>query len=46
MNNIIEIENLHFSYKDESGNSSAEVLKGINLKIKKGEFVAVLGHNG
>ena len=23
-----------------------EVLKGINLEIKKGEFVAVLGHNG
>ena len=46
MNNIIEIKNLHFSYKDESGNSSAEVLKGIDLNIKEGEFVAVLGHNG
>ncbi|MBR0142077.1 MAG: energy-coupling factor transporter ATPase [Ruminococcus sp.] len=46
MNNIIEIKNLHFSYKDESGNSSAKVLKGINLNIKEGEFVAVLGHNG
>ena len=46
MKNIIEINNLHFSYKDETGKSSAEVLKGINLNIKEGEFVAVLGHNG
>ena len=46
MNNIIEIKNLHFSYKDESGNSAGEVLKGIDLNIKEGEFVAVLGHNG
>ncbi|MBR1592258.1 MAG: energy-coupling factor transporter ATPase [Ruminococcus sp.] len=46
MKNIIEIENLHFSYRDDTGNLSAEVLKGINLNIKEGEFVAVLGHNG
>ncbi|MBQ7009341.1 MAG: energy-coupling factor transporter ATPase [Ruminococcus sp.] len=48
MNNIIEIENLHFSYKnDYDENAPAkEVLKGIDLKIKKGEFIAVLGHNG
>lgn len=46
MENIIEISGLHFSYKSEENEYSAEVLKGIDLNIKKGEFVAVLGHNG
>ncbi len=46
MNNIIEIKNLHFFYESEDNTPSVEVLKGINLDIKKGEFVAVLGHNG
>ncbi|MBR6982234.1 MAG: energy-coupling factor transporter ATPase [Ruminococcus sp.] len=46
MENIIEIEDLHFSYKGNSETPDVEVLKGIDLTIKKGEFVAVLGHNG
>lgn len=46
MNNIIEIKNLHFFYESEDDTPSVEVLKGINLNIKKGEFIAVLGHNG
>ena len=46
MNNIIEIKNLHFFYESEDNTPSVEVLKGIDLDIKKGEFVAVLGHNG
>ena len=47
MENIIVSENLHFSYKnDEEGKTVKEVLKGLNLNIKKGELVAVLGHNG
>lgn len=45
MSNIIEIKDLHFSY-DSNGENPVEVLKGINLDIKEGEFVAVLGHNG
>lgn len=45
MNNIIEIRDLHFSYESE-GEKPVEVLKGINLDIEEGEFVAVLGHNG
>ena len=45
--NIIEIKDLHFSYEPTSENENPpEVLKGIDLTIKEGEFVAVLGHNG
>lgn len=46
MENIIEISGLHFSYPSDDGKDAAEVLKGIDLTIKEGEFVAVLGHNG
>lgn len=47
MENIIEIKDLHFSYSSGDEKSEPkEVLKGIDLNIKKGEFVAVLGHNG
>ena len=42
---MIEVNNLVYSYIAEDG-SCEEVLKNINLKIQKGEFVAVLGHNG
>ncbi|MBQ8614778.1 MAG: energy-coupling factor transporter ATPase [Ruminiclostridium sp.] len=48
--NIIEVKDLEFEYKnyDDDGNEteSSKVLKGINLSIPKGQFVAVLGHNG
>ncbi|MCQ2490184.1 MAG: energy-coupling factor transporter ATPase [Ruminococcus sp.] len=46
MGNIIEISGLHFSYPADEGAEASEVLKGIDLTIKEGEFVAVLGHNG
>lgn len=46
MKNIIEINDLHFSYPAEEGKEPAEVLKGIDLNIKEGEFTAILGHNG
>lgn len=46
MDNIIEIKGLHFRYDADGENPSPEILKGIDLDIKKGEFVAILGHNG
>ncbi len=39
---FIECRNLRFSYGEETG----EVLHGIDLDIEKGEFIALLGHNG
>ena len=38
---MIEVKNLHFSYP-----TGVEALKGINLTIDDGEFLAVMGQNG
>ncbi len=47
MGKMIEINNLRFHYEAEDENTVPEdVLKGIDLSIGQGEFVAVLGHNG
>lgn len=46
MSNIIEIKNLYFSYPSDEGSEPADVLKGVDLTIKEGEFTAILGHNG
>ncbi len=48
---LIEFENVSFSYpkdEDEINTSSAgsPVIENFNLKIEKGSFVAILGHNG
>lgn len=45
---MIEIKGLHFRYESENGDikPKEDVLKGIDLNIGRGEFVAVLGHNG
>ena len=48
--NIIEVKDLSFEYPvtDDEGNVIAgnKVLENINLEIPKGQFLAVLGHNG
>lgn len=46
---MIKIENLNFSYKnnsEENEKDSTLALNDLNLSIKEGEFVAILGHNG
>ncbi len=42
MNSVISFKDVHYTYPDDD----IETLKGINLEIEKGSFVAVLGHNG
>lgn len=43
----IKIENLTFFYNsDEEGRAPEDVLSNVSLNIKKGSFIAVLGHNG
>ena len=44
MEKYIEFEKVSFSYESEDSNT--EVLENFSLKINKGEFLAVLGHNG
>lgn len=50
MEEMIKAEDVRFYYQndfeDEAPKEPAEVLKGVSLGIKKGEFLAVLGHNG
>lgn len=41
---MIEIKDLNKSYK--IGKNSLHVLKGINLKVEEGEFVAIMGSSG
>jgi hypothetical protein len=44
---MIEIKDLYFSYENEGENKNPRnVINGVNLNIKEGEFVALLGHNG
>ena len=47
---IIKTENLSFTYfdgnLDEMKTDELPALKSINLSVKKGEYISVLGHNG
>lgn len=44
---FISAQNVCFSYSEfEEGKSAVNAVDGVSLDIKKGEFVALLGHNG
>lgn len=44
MNNHIELKNVTFSYGN--GEEKHDVIKNLNLNIRRGSFTVVLGHNG
>ena len=44
---LIKAENLTFTYPAQSGEEATyPVLHGVDLSIERGEYVAILGHNG
>ena len=44
--NMIVIDNLTYKYNSIEENTVKYAVKGVNLEVKKGEFLVVLGHNG
>ena len=46
MKDYIKAEDVTFSYEAQENEKAPEVLHGVTLGIRKGEFVALLGHNG
>ncbi len=44
MNDIVKIDNISFEYSQE--NIQSKALDELNLDIKRGEFVVIIGHNG
>lgn len=43
---ILKFDNVTFRYEGDEGITLAPAVENLSLEIKKGEFVAVLGHNG
>lgn len=39
--NVIDVEDIHFAYPE-----SKEILKGISLSVKQGDFISLVGQNG
>ena len=46
MDSIIKTERLEFAYASEDTETPRLVLHGLDLEIKRGTFVAIIGHNG
>ena len=46
MDNIIKAEELEYSYASADDSAPAPVLHGLDLEIKRGTFVAIIGRNG
>ena len=46
MSEAIKVSKLHFSYQAQDAELSVPVFEGLDLSIRRGSFVAVLGRNG
>lgn len=46
MDNYIEFKDVTFAYQNPDDSGAVSVIRKLNVSIKKGDFVAVLGHNG
>ena len=46
MDALIKLENVSFKYPTDESYESPFAVNNVSLKIKEGEFVAILGHNG
>ena len=44
MNEILEVKNLGKKYQNKDGEIQA--LKNVNFRVKKGEFVSIIGNSG
>ena len=42
----ISVQDVYFEYESLDETPPKEVLHGISMDIRRGEFVALLGHNG
>jgi ATP-binding cassette, subfamily B, bacterial MsbA len=45
-NRSIRFDDVSFSYSDNNGSEAREILSGINLEVKAGEVLAVVGSSG
>ena len=45
-NGFINAQDVVFAYEPEEGREPHNVLDGVTISIRRGEFVALLGHNG
>ncbi|MBR2152085.1 MAG: energy-coupling factor transporter ATPase [Clostridia bacterium] len=46
MDNIIEIKNIDFSYREEENAPLIKLFENFSLNIERGSFTAIIGHNG
>lgn len=46
MKNMIEVSNVFYGYKKHEDLDEHIALKGVNLDVKQGEFLVIIGHNG
>ncbi len=46
MDNMIKIDNLTYEYRGMDESKNFKAIDGLNLEVKKGEHLVILGHNG